>query len=323
MNRNLACGLALAAAILGGCGDGGGGGGGGEAAGAERFQIVATTGIAGDLVRAVAADTARVAVLIPPGADPHAYEPRPDDLKALASAKLIVSSGGEIDEWLDGAIAAAGADGAERVVLLDATNIGEAAAPADGGQAAGHAGDVDPHWWHDPRAALFAIEAIKMALEESAPTGADAYAKGAAALRGELEQLDEGIETCLGRLPEGRRKIVTSHDALGPYARRYDLDVIGTVIPGRSTQARASSGAIADLVALIRREQVPAVFPDGAVDPKVERAVADEAGATVAPPLYTDGLGPKGSGAETYLGMLRHNTTTIVRALGGEPCTLP
>ena len=116
---------------------------------------------------------------------------------------------------------------------------------------------------------------------------------------------------------------MTTHDALGAYARRYGLQVIAAVIPSRSTRGQASAGETADLVKLIRRERVPAVFAESSVRADVEQAIADEAGAKVSPPLYADSLGPEGSKGATYLSSMRANTRTIVGALGGDAGRCP
>ena len=105
---------------------------------------------------------------------------------------------------------------------------------------------------------------------------------------------------------------MTTHDALGAYAKRYGLEVIATVIPSRSTRGQASAGETAELVRTIKREHVPAVFAESSVNADVEEAIAREAGAQVSPPLWADSLGPKGSSGATYIGSMQANTRTIV-----------
>ena len=126
------------------------------------------------------------------------------------------------------------------------------------------------------------------------------------------------IARCIATIPPAKRKLVTTHDALGAYARRYGLEVIATVIPSRSTGGQASAGETAALVKTIRRERVPAVFAESSVRSDVEDAIAREAGARVAPPLWADSLGPKGSSGATYLASMEANTHTIAAALGGD-----
>jgi zinc/manganese transport system substrate-binding protein/manganese/iron transport system substrate-binding protein len=113
-------------------------------------------------------------------------------------------------------------------------------------------------------------------------------------------------------VPEAERKLVTSHDALGYYARRYGIDVVGSTIPALTTQAQPSAGETAQLVDLIRSEHVNAVFPEVGVSTALEQAVADETGAEIGGELYADSLGPEGSAGATYLGALVANTDTLV-----------
>lgn len=308
MRKTIAAVIVLAG--LAGCGDADRGPG-------DPITVVATTGVAADLVRAVGGERVVVTTLIPAGADPHSYEPRPRDIRALADAQLIVRSGGEIDEWLDGAIESAGSDAPE-VTLLAVASTGGPAPPADSGTPAGDDSRVDPHWWHDPRAALTAVAALREALDAVAPGDAESFGEGADAATSVLRGLDRAIARCIDTIAQDDRKLVTSHDALGRYASRYGLKVVGAVIPARTTQARPASGTVAELVATIRRERVRAIFAEDSVNPKVERAIAKESGATIGGTLYADGLGAPGTPGETYFGMLASNTRTIVSALGGD-----
>src|SRR5829696_775945 len=133
---------AACAVLLAACGSGGGEDG--------RPVVVATTTQAADLARAVAGDRAAVRGVLTPNSDPHDYEVRPGDVKALARAELVVRSGGDLDEWLGGAIDSAGAD-APVVDLLE--RVG-----AEG---------EDPHWWQDPVRAEAAVRAIGSALAKA------------------------------------------------------------------------------------------------------------------------------------------------------------
>jgi zinc/manganese transport system substrate-binding protein len=288
--------LALAAA---GCGDGGGSGDGGE------VGVVATTAIAGDIARNVGGERADLDVLVPADADPHDHEPRPSDAVALAEADLVLRSGGEIDEWLGDLIDNAGGD-AEEVTLLDSVKSIE-----------GESGEVDPHWWQDPRNAILAAEGVRDALAEADPGGRRGYARNADAYVRELRALDTEIERCMRRVPSEKRKIVTTHDSLGYFAERYDVEVIGSVIPSLSTQAQPSARDVDALVDQIEDEGVEAVFPEAAVSQRLEQAIARESGAEVGAELWTDSLGDEGSGAETYVDAMRANTRALAEGMSG------
>jgi ABC-type Zn uptake system ZnuABC Zn-binding protein ZnuA len=268
--------------------------------GGADHEVVATTTQAADLARAVAGDRLRVTGLLPANADPHEHELRPQDVKALIGARLVVRSGGDVDAWLDEAIDAAGT--AAPVVTL--------------GDAAPRLGD-DPHWWQDPRAAIAAVSALRAALARVDPGGADGYARRAAAYTRRLRALDRAVARCIARVPPAERTIVTTHDSLGYYARRYGLRVVGAVIPARTTVAQPSAGEVTELIATIRREHVRAVFAERAVNAKVEAAIARAAGARVGRPLWADTLGPEGSGAATYVDAIAANTDALVDGMTG------
>jgi zinc/manganese transport system substrate-binding protein/manganese/iron transport system substrate-binding protein len=288
---------AACAALLAGCGSGGGDG---------RPTVVATTTQAADLTRLVAGERAHVRGILEPNSDPHDYEVRPGDVKALARAALVVRSGGDLDEWLGGAIDSAGAD-APVVDLLDDV---------------GAEGD-DPHWWQDPRRAETAVTAIGAALAKADPAGASTYEANARRGVRRIRALDAAVRSCIATIPPDERVLVTTHDALGYYARRYGLRVVGTVIPSLSTQGQASAGDLAKLVDTIRREKVRAIFAESSINASVEDAIAQETGARVGAPLWADALGPKGSSGAGYEDSIRANTAAIVEGLTGKSCSFP
>jgi ABC-type Zn uptake system ZnuABC Zn-binding protein ZnuA len=314
--------LCLAPLVAAGCGDDDST----AAGGAAGITVVATTTQAADFARAVGGDRAKVVGLLPANADPHDYEVRPGDVKALADADLVISSGGDLDHWLEPAIESSGTD-ADDLALMDHVRTMEGAAEhADEEHAPegdGHA--IDPHWWQDPRNAVKAVAAIEDALTAADPPGAAAYKRNAEDYTRRLTALDGAVASCIDKLPPGQRKLVTTHDALGYYADRYGLEVVGAVIPSLSTQAQASAGEVAQLVDTIKREQVKAIFAESSVNPKVEQVIADQAGATIGKALWADTLGPKGSDGETYLQSIASNTRAIVDGLSGGAvsCTLP
>ena len=293
--RNAAVVVAAAAALLAGCSSG-------DDSASGRPRVVATTTQVADMVRQVAGDRAEVTQVLRPGSDPHEYEPRPSDALAIAGARVVFRSGGDVDGWLGGVIDQAGGD-AREVTLIDADGVRRL-------------GD-DPHWWQDARNAQFAVAAIRDALVRADPGHAVAYRRDARVYQERLMGLDAAIAACTDRLPRERRKLVTSHDSLGYYARRYGFEVVGAAIPSQSSQAQPSAAATQRLVDQIRSQHVPAIFPESALNPKLEEAIARDAHARVAPPLWADALGPPGTPGATYADALRANTRTIVGALGG------
>jgi ABC-type Zn uptake system ZnuABC Zn-binding protein ZnuA len=233
-------GLALVT-LLAACGSGGSGGG-------QRLEVVATTTQAADLAANVGGENVDVVGLLAPNSDPHRYELRPRDVKALSGAGLIVRSGGEIDQWLSKGIRASGTK-AHIVSFIDSVNA------IHGEQG------TDPHWWQDPRNGILATTALGEAFAKADRANAADYRSAAARYASRLRKLDIGIARCWKAVPAAQRKLVTTHDALGYYARRYGLKVIGAVIPSLSTQGQPSAKEVADLAQLIEREKVARSSP--------------------------------------------------------------
>lgn len=275
-----------------GCGDW-------RSSGSERIAVATTTQV-GDLTRNVAGARTEVRQVLRPNSDPHDYEPRPSDARAVAQAAVVFRSGGDLDEWLGDLVDGAGGD-AEQVTLIDSVRTrGE-----------------DPHWWQDPRNAERAVGAIRDGLTKVDPQGKSVYARNAAAYVKRLRRLDRAVARCIREVPPPRRRLVTSHDALGYYAARYGIEVIGALIPSLSTEAQPSAGDTAKLVEQIRDEGVKAIFPESSLNPKLERAVSHEAGGSLGEPLWADTLGPKGSSGETYIESIASNTEALVKGLTG------
>jgi ABC-type Zn uptake system ZnuABC Zn-binding protein ZnuA len=160
------------------------------------------------------------------------------------------------------------------------------------------------------------VENIRAALAAADPANAAQFDANAAAYTAQLEQLDAEIRAELETIPAGQRKLVTTHDLFGYFARDYDFEVLGSALGSVTTEAAdPSAGQIAALVEEIRAAGVPAIFVETVGNPALMEQIAQEAGVTLAPPLYSHGLGPAGSGAETYIGMIRTNAQTIAEAL--------
>jgi ABC-type Zn uptake system ZnuABC Zn-binding protein ZnuA len=295
--------VAVALAVLvSGCGAG--------ARADGRLQVVATTTQVADLARNVAGNAADVTQVLAPNADPHEYELRPHDVRAVADARVVLRSGGDVDGWLTPAISASGTT-APVIDLVDHVDQRR------------QGGDLDPHWWQDPRNAEQAVATIETALERADPNQAAGYRANAARYTQRLQGLDHAVAACMDRIPAAKRRLVTTHDALGYYARRYGIAVIGTVIPSLSSAGQPSAGEIATLVDTIRKQHVTTVFAESSVNPKVEGAIASQANAHVGPPLWADALGPKGSTGATYIGSIVANTRAL--AAGFDPavrCTV-
>jgi zinc/manganese transport system substrate-binding protein len=289
--------LVLAAAVFAGCRDEAGGGD-------AQVTAVATTTQVADLVRNVGGSRVSVDGILRPNSDPHEYEPRPSDAASLARADIVFRSGGDLDKWLGEIIDNAGGD-ARQVTLIDSVHAIEGD------------NETDPHWWQNPRNTILAAEAIRDALVKGDPGARAGYERRAADYVAKLKALDADIERCMDQVPPAKRKLVTTHDALGYFADRYGIEVIGAVIPSLSTQAQPSAKDVQELVDQIKAEGVEAIFPEAGISKKLERAISREAGAEVGGQLWADTLGPEGSSGATYLEAMRANAQTLAEGMSG------
>ncbi len=296
-------GLVALAALVAGCGRSGGDG--------DGLDVVATTTQIGDWVGEVGGNAVSVHQILQPNTDPHEYEPRPSDVEATAEAKLVFLNGDNLDAWMGKVVSESGSD---------ATVVDLGAAVPDrlpGEDSGAEASRYDPHWWHDPRNAEAAVGEIERRLAAADPAHRREFERNASAYLAKLRKLDAGIAACIGSIPRNRRKLVTDHDAFGYFAKRYGIEVLGAVIPSQTTQAQPSAKDLSELIALIEREGVKAVFPESSLSPKVAEAIAGQTGASAGYTLYGDTLGPAGSAGATYLGMERANADAMARGFSG------
>jgi ABC-type Zn uptake system ZnuABC Zn-binding protein ZnuA/ABC-type Mn2+/Zn2+ transport system permease subunit len=300
--------LAAAALALSACGYGSGGS-------SHGLDVVATTTQIGDWARVVAGPDATVHQLLQPNTDPHEYEPRPSDVQATAGAELVFENGDQLDQWMSKVVSSAGGD--STVVDLGATVPVKLSGEASGPEASRY----DPHWWHDPRNAIAAVEHIEAALSQAEPSKRAAFQRRAEAYVERLRSLDHGIAACFAQLRKPERKLVTDHDAFNYFAARYGIQVVGAIIPSQTTQAQPSAGETTQLIDLIRREHVHAVFPESSINRRLAEAVARETGARSDLVLYGDTLGPKGSPGATYLGMEGTNARRMATGFTGGKVT--
>jgi zinc/manganese transport system substrate-binding protein len=318
-------------------------------AGEGRPEIVVTTNILGDLVREVVGEAANVDVVMPLGADPHEFSVSTRQAEEMVEADLLVVNGSGFEAGLAGVIDRAEDEGTstfaftDHVELLpfegpDSHDEDEDDAHADEGEdeddahedegegeegdhtdeEEGNGHDLDPHVWTDPARMAEAVVELGRAVAELEGVEAAGVEERADAYADELLALDQEIEALLADVPPDGRVLVTNHEVFGYFADRYGFEVVGTVIPSGTTQAEPSSAELEDLAALIVEESVPAIFSETTQSDGLASSLADMVGEVEVVSLYTESLGEEGSGAETYLAMMRTNAELIAGALAGS-----
>ncbi len=291
--------LAVLAVVVIGCGNRGPATS--AASPGSHIAVVATTTVLADIVRNVAGDRATVSSIIPSGAGPEDYEPKPDDARRLADADLIVSNGAGLDDFVDKLIAAAGGKASRRLTL------------ADGIQPIIVGGAPNPHFWLDPSlVADHYIPEMVDALTAADPAGASTYVANAATYAASVRSMDAANLARIATIPTANRKLVTSHDAFPYFARHYGFELIGVILPNVGQEPSPSD--LAALVKTVKAAGVTAIFSEGQFSPELARTLAQEAGISkVVSTLYTDSVGPAPD--DTYLSMMQWNVDRIVEAL--------
>jgi ABC-type Zn uptake system ZnuABC Zn-binding protein ZnuA/ABC-type Mn2+/Zn2+ transport system permease subunit len=266
-----------------------------------RRQVVTSFFPLHDFARQVAGDRADVGSLVPPGVEPHDWEPSPADVARLQAAAVFVYNGAGFEQAADRLLRELAG---RRTVVVDATAgvplMPRAAAPAD------------PHVWLDPVLAQRQVEAIRAGLERADPEGRAAYAERAAKLTARLQTLHEAFEGGLRSCD--RRTIVVAHGAFGYLARRYGLTQVAAM--PLAPDAEPSPAALAAVVRVARREKVTHVFFETLASPRLAETVAAEVGAKTLVLNPVEGLTREQAAAgKDYVALMQDNLANLRTAL--------
>lgn len=295
--------------------------GSGTSAAGDDATVVATTAVMGDVVENLVGDLATVEVLMPRDADPHEFQPSARQAVTISEADLLVTNGGGLEAGLGDAIDTAAADGVPVFEALDHVETlvaGEPGDSAEGDHAAddGHDHDVDPHFSTDVVRMAAAAEALADTLAAEVPAlDTDEFREQADAYVSELMLLDGEVNATIAAVPDAQRKLVTDHLVFSYFADRFGFEVVGSILPSTTTEAAPSARDLDDLATAVSDTGVPAIFVEARSDDSLARTVADQAGGVEVVELHGETLGESGSGADTYVGMIRTNATRIADAL--------
>lgn len=272
-------------------------------------RVVSTSTIIADLAQDVGGDRIEHTGILEPGADPHVYEPVPEDTIALEKANLIFYNGYNLEPGLIKLMKTAGSN-------VPQVAVGEVVQPLDF-QYKGQT-QPDPHVWGDVKNAIAMVEAIRDALIKLSPKDREVFTQNAATELEKLRKLDTWVKAQIDTIPANRRKLITTHDAFQYYAKAYGLEVSGTLI-GISTEEQPSAQTVQKLVEEIKAYQVPAIFAETTINPQLIKTVAEEAQIKLSETeLYSDSIGAPGSDGDSYVKTIVSNTKAIVEALGGK-----
>lgn len=280
----------------------------------KRPIVVASTTQIADFARQVAGDHAAVKSILAPGADPHTYQPTPNDVQIVLEADLCIENGLHLEgkSWM----ATLARDGGKP--LITATDGITLLSIEEGGEKI-----PDPHAWFSPRNAAVYVNNIVRGLSSLDPSHKSDYEARATLFLQQLRVLDSWIREQIAKIPVERRILVTTHDAFNYFTSEFKLNANNNFLSiapvGWSTGAEVGAGITPErrriVVSSIKESGAPAIFVETTINPKQIREIAKETGVAIGGELYSDSMGPEDSAGETYIGMMRENVLLIVNAL--------
>lgn len=283
------------------------------------IQAVASFSILGDLVRQVGGDRVQVDVLVGPGADAHVFQPSPSHAKQVAQAQVVFANGLGFEGWMQRLLKTAGYRG-QPVLVSQGIKPLQTEEDDHDHKAGKHGhhdhGELDPHAWQAVPNVITYVANIAKGLCAADAAGCEGYRKNAAAYTTQLQTLDTEIKAAWAAIPAGQRKLITSHDAFGYYAKTYGVKFLAP--QGVSTDSEASAKGVAQLVRQIKKEQIKALFVENISDPRLIEQIGRETGVKPAGALFSDSLSDASGPASTYVALMRANTLAMTRAVLGH-----
>jgi zinc/manganese transport system substrate-binding protein len=281
-----------------------------QSAAEKPLRAVASFSILGDLVRQVGGEHVAVDVLVGPGADAHVFQPTPAQARQVAQAQVLFSNGLGFEGWMNRLLKTAAYKGRQVVVSQGI------AAQKEAGHGGHSHGDADPHAWQNPRHVITYVDNIAKGLCAADAPRCDAYRRNAAAYTVQLQALDAEIASAWTAIPAAQRKVITSHDAFGYYAKAYGVTFLAA--QGMSTDSEASAKGVGQLVRQIKKDNIKALFVESISDPRLIEQIGRETGIKPAGELFSDSLSDAKGAAATYVAMMRANTAALTQAVKGQ-----
>jgi len=278
------------------------------------IRAVTTIGMISDIVRNVGGQRVQVIGLMGPGVDPHLYKATEGDVIRLLEADVVFYNGLHLEAKM-GDVLERMRSRTRTVAVTDCIDRSLLLAPPQ------FEGAYDPHVWFDVTLWMKAVECVRNTLIDMDPGSADLYRANAQAYLAQLADLHAYVQAQAARLPPEQRVLITAHDAFNYFGRAYGFEVRG--LQGISTATEAGTADVQHLADFIAQRKIRAIFVESSVSPRTIEAVQAAVQARgfnvrIGGQLFSDAMGNPGTPEGTYIGMVRHNIDTIVRALLGE-----
>jgi zinc/manganese transport system substrate-binding protein len=281
---------------------------------ASKLRVASFHPLATDLARQVGGEHVAIVEVMKAGQDPHVFMPTPSDLQAVEDVTLLLVMGKGLETYLAMLedILRPEQEIFEIGRMIPSLRMEDdmalfACCPAHALSA------IDPHWWHSPRNMKRAARLVGDAFAAARPDAADGYHSRARDYGRRMDELDRWARTELGRIPQSRRRLATAHAAFNYFCSEYRFRAAPVL--GLSSMEQPRPGQVRHVIDTLRKERIPAIFPEKTSNPEMLVTIAREAGVVLGTPLKGDSPDPS---EPTYEAMFRHNVDAIVRALGDE-----
>ena len=280
----------------------------------DKIDVVATTGMIADAAKQVGGDLVEVKGLMGPGVDPHAYRQTRTDIVALSNADLVLWNGLYLEAQMEDFFKELGKT-KNVVAVAEAVPQNLLIGSED------YEGRFDPHLWMNPNLWARVVVNVRDAMIKVRPEAKEAFTANAKAYLDKIRKLSRYTNETLSSVPTESRVVLSAHDAFNYFGSAYGFEVVG--IQGISTESEAGLKRIGELVDMLVKRNIKAVFVETSVSDRNIRALIEGAAAKghevkIGGELFSDAMGEPGTYEGTYLGMIDHNATTITRALGGQ-----
>ena len=297
------------------------------------LTVLATTPMIGEFVKKVAGDNIELNILMPYAADPHTFEPSPQDVKKIEDADLVFYTGLKYEsvnllKLLQNSVKS------QELLIEVAARINPIEFKEEGhddhddhgdeeghddhddhGDEDGHAGHdhgiYDPHFWFDPTRVALAVGEIRNELIKLDPDNKDAYESAATSYIAELTALDAQVEALIQTVPSNDRQIVTTHESLGYLEARYGLSVLVAIIPSVTSEDDVTPRQLVSVIEEVKEQKVKVIFLEAESPTKSSEIVAEETGATLVSGLWVETLQEN----QSYIDFINSNVNLIVENL--------
>ena len=272
--------------------------------GLPRVLVVET--FLADITQNVAGDRLIVESLLPVYVDAHSYQPAPRDIIKVSKSDVLVINGGGIEGFLTPLLNNAGGS---RLVITASAGLTPRPDPT------GEHPEGDPHFWLDPNLVIHYVENIRDGLIQADPPGRQIYTDNATAYIAQLRSLDAWIVEQVAKIQPDQRQLVTNHESLGYFAARYGFTVVGSIIPGFSSESAPTARELVSLIEQIRASNATVIFMETGSNINLAEQISGEINAILVTDLHTESVSDAQGPAPTYIDMMMYNVDQIVNVL--------